>query len=231
MLVILLAALFLYIAASCSKSEPSGKAQYVGDAVDLGLSVKWASHNVGALSPEAEGGLYGWSDITGSRRTQANIKLFFTNEGVTSVTWSSTFYGGITPPSNICASDSDLARHSWGGSWRLPTKAEMQELIDRCTWESITTVNSKPCVKVTGPNGNYILLPAAGYRPNETSKELSGSASCYWTGDRTPKSDQEEWKFVCAQYATAWCLRATASGPQLRPEVRSFGLSIRPVCD
>ncbi len=217
--------------ASCSSNEPSGKAKHVADAVDLGLSVKWASHNVGALEAESTGGLYGWSDCTGSRRTQANIELYYTNDGMTFVKWGSTLYGGITPPSNICASDSDIARYSWGGTWRLPTKKEMHELIDKCTWSEITTINSKPCVKVTGPNGKYIILPVAGYRSNETSVGLRGTNLCYWTGERCSAADQESWKIKSGQLSTAWSLNVSKQERQMEPQVRSFGLSVRPVCD
>ena len=217
------------MAVSCGNDEPNYKEQRVGKAIDLGLSVKWSSQNVGALEASAEGGLYGWSDYTGSRRTQTNIAVSYKADS-TFVVWNSTFYGGKTPPANICATDSDIAYYSWGTTWRLPTKAEMQELIDRCTWESVT-MNSQQCMKVTGPNGNSIVLPAAGYRSNETSREQRNTALCYWTGERASAAEQKEWKIGSSQLSTAWCLSTAGGKPQLKPEVRCFGLSVRPVCN
>ena len=63
----------------------------------------------------------------------------------------------------------DVARAKWGGSWRMPTKDELQELIDRCTW-TWTTYKGVDGYKVTGPNGNSIFLPAA-----------DGSYGKYWS--------------------------------------------------
>jgi hypothetical protein len=79
--------------------------------------VKWASCNVGASNPEEYGGYYGWADPTGTK-TSTNVDD----------------YPSANPPSNISGTEYDIARAKWGGNWRLPTKAEVQELIDSCTW-------------------------------------------------------------------------------------------------
>lgn len=73
--------------------------------IDLGLSVKWASWNVGASSPEDYGGLYGWADPTGNNTSTNN-----------------TDYPNNNPPSNICGTNYDIAHIKWGENWRLPTK-------------------------------------------------------------------------------------------------------------
>jgi hypothetical protein len=135
----------------------------VGDAVDLGLSVKWASYNVGATKPEEYGGYYGWADPTGTK-TLGNLDD----------------YPSANPPSNISGTEYDIARAKWGGSWRLPTKAEEQELIDSCTW-TLTTQNGVNGMKVVGKNGNSIFLPAAGLRTG-TSMFYVGTDGWYWSG-------------------------------------------------
>ena len=73
----------------------------------------------------------------------------------------------------------DVARAKWGGSWRLPTEDEFQELVDRCTW-TWTTYEGVNGYKVTGPNGNSIFLPAAGWRYG-TSLYSKGAYGSYWS--------------------------------------------------
>ena len=114
--------------------------------VDLGLSVKWATCNIGANKPEEYGDYFAWGETS--------AKFSYKNDN------SKTYYrsmGDIKGDSSY-----DAATANWGGNWRMPTKAEMQELRDRCNWEWITQ-NGVNGYKVTGPNGNSIFLPAAGY--------------------------------------------------------------------
>ena len=129
------------------------------DWVDLGLpsGLKWATCNVGADSPEDYGNYYAWGEKT--------RKIEYTNDnsltyGLTKTQLQSQGYidgsGNLTP-------SHDAARANWGGSWRLPTKAELEELENKCTW-TWTTQNGVKGYKVTGPNGNHIFLPAAGNR-------------------------------------------------------------------
>ena len=213
--------------ASCGDDDPTGgcKGSVVGQAVDLGLSVKWASHNVGALEAGAVGGLYGWSDYTGSRHSQDNIEVRFTTD-------STLYDGGSNPPKNIGASDSDIARLQGGGKWRLPSRQEVQELIDNCQWQE-TVVGGQACVKVTGRNGNSIVLPMAGYSPYAGSKEQTGSALYYWSGTCASRAEQKEWKIDGNTQCAAWSLvmHSGYTKPQLEASVRCFGLSVRPVTE
>lgn len=136
----------------------------VADAVDLGLSVKWASWNVGASQIADYGGLYGMGDPTGL--------LTSTNE--------SDYY--FVDGESICGTSYDLAHVKWGGNWRLPTSTELKELRDKCTWTAKVT---KDCVLgsvATGPNGNNIFFPYAGYRTSTTIYERDDHTSI-WTGN------------------------------------------------
>ena len=122
--------------------------------VDLGLSVKWATCNVGASSPSDYGDYYAWGEIsTKSKYKETNSSAYRVS------------MGDISGDSRY-----DTSRANRGGTWRLPTKAEIQELIDNCTWQWTTQDGHKGC-KVTGPNGSSIFLPAAGLR--------GGSSLCY----------------------------------------------------
>ena len=132
--------------------------------VDLGLSVKWATCNVGATSPEDYGNYYAWGETTTkSSYTRDNSKTYYVKMG--DIAGNSSY---------------DAARANWGGNWRMPTKAEMQELIDKCNW-TWTTQNGVKCYKVTSKtNGNSIFLPAAGYRFG-SSLYYAGSDGYYWS--------------------------------------------------
>ena len=131
--------------------------------VDLGLSVYWAGWNVGASSPEGYGDYYAWGET--------NAKSSYTKDN------SSTY--GKSMGSIAGNSTYDVARAKWGGSWRLPTEDEFQELVDRCTW-TWTTYEGVNGYKVTGPNGNSIFLPAAGWRYG-TSLSRKGAGGYYWS--------------------------------------------------
>lgn len=142
-----------------------------GDAVDLGLSVCWADRNIGASAPHEAGGLFGWADPTG-QETSADV---MSPGGA----WDSPLYGGPNPPANISGTSLDIARIQWHMQWRLPTEAEISELVNECDW-TWTTSNGVPGYQVTGPNGNSIFLPVTGYRfGNEV---FDAGFGYYWSG-------------------------------------------------
>lgn len=134
------------------------------DWVDLGLSVKWATCNVGATSPEGYGNYYAWGNTTPA-----------TNNAYT-IGNSSTYgkqVGDISGNAQY-----DAARYNWGGTWRMPTMSEYTELYS-CKWQW-TTQTGVNGYKITGPNGNHIFMPAAGYRYSFNANYV-GSEGWYWT--------------------------------------------------
>lgn len=112
--------------------------------VDLGLSVDWASYNIGAMSVDDYGGMYGWGDSTGEK-TSTNINDYPNNN----------------PPIDISGTMYDIAHVKWGDGWRMPTLAEIMELRNKCSGEWVS-MNGICGYKIIGPSGNYIFLPAAG---------------------------------------------------------------------
>ena len=131
--------------------------------VDLGLSVKWATCNVGANEPHEYGNYYAWGETTTKNEyTSENSRTYGKN--MSDISGNATY---------------DAARANWGGTWRMPTKAEMEELENKCawTWSSQSGVNG---YKVTGPNGNSIFLPAAGYCRG-SSRYYVGEGGRYWS--------------------------------------------------
>ena len=137
------------------------------DYVDLGLSVKWATCNVGASSPTGYGDYYAWGETS--------TKSEYTKE-------NSRTYNNSNYNFNICGNSSyDVARYKWGSPWRLPSASEIKELVDNCAWEW-TTMKGVNGYKVTSKrNSNYIFLPAAGLRDG-SSLNYRGSHGYYWSG-------------------------------------------------
>lgn len=127
--------------------------------VDLGLpsGTLWATCNVGANSPEEYGSYYAWGETEEKEEYSTSTSLTY---GLSESELQSR--GIIGENGNLTASY-DTATANWGGSWRMPTLDEMEELLNNCTWTQ-TTQNGVNGMQVTGPNGNSIFLPTAGSR-------------------------------------------------------------------
>ena len=139
----------------------------VYEAIDLGLSVKWASFNVGASSPEAYGGYYAWGETDEKESYYESDYLYYKNGSY------------INIGSDISGTQYDVAHVKWGGDWRMPTTDEQDELRNKCDWEW-TTQNGVKGYRITGPNGNSIFLPAAGCR-NGAYINSRGYYGHYWS--------------------------------------------------
>ena len=139
--------------------------------VDLGLSVMWATCNVGADSPEEKGSYFAWGEIAPkSSYTEANSLTY--KKKMEDIAGNSEY---------------DAATANWGGGWRMPTLAEMEELLNDCAWVW-TTQDGVNGVSVMGSNGNSIFLPAAGYR-TKTSTYGVGADGDYWSSTPAESSD------------------------------------------
>ena len=142
-----------------------------GDAVDLGLSVKWANRNIGASSPENYGYDFYWGGIVPCEDYyyQADWHDFSLSTLMNQ--------GYIDEDYNLCPSY-DAASQLWGGKWRMPTSAECQELLDKCEWKK-TTKNGLSVYLVTGPNSNVIFMPDT-YYWTATASSVSCSYRLDW---------------------------------------------------
>ncbi|MBP3553469.1 MAG: hypothetical protein J6K05_09955 [Bacteroidaceae bacterium] len=148
------------------------------EAVDLGLSVKWATCNVGASKPEDYGGYYAWGETT--TKSYYSWKTYKWCNGTDGImTKYCTDEGdGTVDNRTVLTSSDDVATVKWGKKWRMPTGGEMKELVEYCTW-TWTTQNGVEGMKVTGSNGNSIFLPAAGYRGGTALHDRG--YGCYWS--------------------------------------------------
>lgn len=179
-----------------------------GQMVDLGLSVKWAGWNVGASRPEEYGGYYAWGELHEKSDYDWETYQYYDQENDEYI-----FIGN-----NISGTQYDVARVKWGGSWRMPTLAECKELINKCTW-TWTTYNGVEGQKVTGPNGNSIFLPFAGYRGG-TSVGSQGSDGRYWSGT-----------LYEGDSGYAYCLYFNDGHVYWNGDSRTIGRSVRPVSE
>ena len=179
------------------------------NAVDLGLSVLWADCNVGGDSELPIGGLYGWADPTGTV-TSLNVEDY--------VPLLKYLSGQI--PTNISGTEYDIAIAKWGQGWRIPSKEDWKELIEKCKWtkEKAFHVNG---YRVEGPNGNSIFLPNTGLRFGE--KISNTDAGYYWTSEMA----QNDRLCACYYYFDGEKHNDIVS---TRNYVYS-GRAVRPVCD
>ena len=163
--------------------------------VDLGLSVKWAKCNVGA-EKETDAGLYfTWGETTGY--TASQVGQVGTDK---QFSWSDYKYGNSSDLTKYNQSDvktvlestDDAASQIMGGDWRMPTKAEFQELIDKTTkeWTQVNGVNG---YKFTSKiNGNSIFIPASGYC-NDGSVYNVGYGGYVWSSSLRTSNPYDAW--------------------------------------
>ncbi|MBO5706256.1 MAG: DUF1566 domain-containing protein [Bacteroidaceae bacterium] len=188
-------------------------------AVDLGLpsGTLWADRNVGADSPEAYGDYFAWGETT-PKDYYYWSKYKWCKGSYTSLTkyCIGSSYGTVDNKTTLDLED-DAAYVNMGEEWRMPTIDEQFELQNKCTW-TWTTQNGTKGYKVTGPNGNYIFLPAAGDR---YYSELygAGSRGYYWSSSLSDRSPDNAWSldFYSSNHGTYDC------------DDRYYGRSVRAV--
>lgn len=149
----------------------------IGNAIDLGLSVKWSDHNLGASSPEGYGGYYSWGETTEKETYNWDTCLWGRMKE------EELFEKGVIDSEGNLTSAYDAASVNWGGTWRMPTMKEATELLEKCTWEWVI-YNDVRCLKGIGPNGNCIYFPtAASYVCGEGGYRYDEEGDCIdvWT--------------------------------------------------
>ena len=214
---------------SGSSTEPSDTVTHPA-AVDLGLSVKWASCNIGASSPLELGSVFAWGEVEEKDTfTRENYKwyddsiqfynkycpdetlLITTVEGYSRI--PSPYYDG----KNLLEPEDDVATVKWGGNWRMPTNKELEELRTQCTLKLIfSSANEVAGFKIIGPNGNSIIIP---YHKDPAHGHCyywmnSGAVSDYNIAKGTIYFDEERKRIWRANAYARW-----------------RGLPVRPVCE
>jgi len=158
------------------------------EAVDLGLSVKWASMNVGATKPTGFGTYFAWGETTA--KAYYSWGTYAWSKGDSQML---TKYSNTDRRTLLAASD-DAARACWGGQWRMPTVSEYEELVNpaNCTWEW-TTQDGVNGYKVTGKKtGKSIFLPVTGFRFYD-GIQFRGIYGVYWTSSLYSANPNKAW--------------------------------------
>ena len=214
--------------------------------VNLGLSVKWASFNLGASKPEEYGDYYAWGETEPyyseghSQDSPCSSWRSRTNPAISGYNWSSykwcngsetsltkyntiSEYGSTVDNKMVLEADDeaddDVAHVKLGDSWRMPTDAEWTELRNNCTW-TWTTQNGIKGYKVTSKKyGASIFLPAAGYRDG-TDLGTIGSDGSYWSSSL----DTDGPSYACGVYFNSGNVYRDRSN-------RYYGQSVRPVSE
>lgn len=200
--------------ATLNTSLPHEQLDFNGHAyVDLGLSVKWATCNVGAATPFDAGSYFAWGET--------EVKKYYGSRN--SKTLGKRRLNGRTL-ADISSRDSlDVAREKWGNLWRMPTMHEMEELVNNCTWVYQATNDGRAFYLVMGPKpGSQIIIPLTGsfygYGPYEVNEK-----GFYWTSTADYRS--------ATLFNYAYYLYLSDDRINISTDERDIGRTIRPVTD
>ena len=198
--------------------------------VDLGLSVKWATCNVGASSPIEHGNTFSWGEtIEGKNHNWESYKYSRDESSYITKYCDNETIGVVDRKTKLELSD-DAANLKWGPNWRIPTKIEFEELMNKCSWKK-EKIDEVEGFRVVGKNGNSIFLPFNGFITHE--KKLDGhnvlinrkihvaenGSGYYWTSSLDVNNPKMAWGFV---------INPNTQGMNIYE--RYCGLYIRPVC-
>ena len=190
--------------------------------VDLGLSVKWATCNVGATKPEEYGDYFAWGETQPKETYNWSTYKWCNGSYDTQTKYCTMSYCGTVDGKTVLETADDAATAIWGGAWRMPTKAEQDELRNNCTWEW-TSENGVNGYRVTSNKEGYtdksIFLPAAGFRDDSSLYEAGGDGY-YWSCSLNTFEPNG-----------AYILHFNASSMDYWGNYgRTYGRSVRPVC-
>ena len=192
------------------------------EAVDLGLSVKWATFNVGAIKPEEYGDYFAWGETKPKSDYNLSTYIWCNDDIVSHTKYVIDSQWGTVDNKIVLDAEDDAAKANWGGNWRMPTDSEWRELMRTCT---STWTNNYQGTEVAGrivtsnQSNNSIFIPAAGFKCN-TPIYSTGPSCAYWSSSlSTDRSDD------------AWSIRLASVGVNMSNSSRYYGLSVRPVYD
>lgn len=184
--------------------------------VDLGLSVKWATANVGESMPEKAGDYFAWGETSPKAKYDWSTYLWcnYSNGALDCLTKYNTQsdLGAVDKLTTLSLAD-DAANHNWGGDWRMPTAKEIAELLTQCDWEATATGYEV----ISKLNGKSIFLSAGGCMRDEDIFS-PGEYGYYWSNSLV-ESDAKK----------AYLLNFNAKKPYDSSIDRSIGCFVRPV--
>ena len=198
------------------------------EAVDLGLSVKWANANMGAYSPEQFGEYYAWGEVeTKSCYSWPTYKWCKGTNNTLTKYCCDDKYGILDRKTWWLDKDDDAAHIKLGGTWHIPNRENWSELRHDCIWRW-TNINGVYGFQVKSKIPRFtdksIFLPAAGCREDERCEE-KGIRGFYWSSSLYLYCTPHHLPFV------ALCAIVERTGMRLITDYRMYGYSVRPVCE
>ncbi len=204
------------------------------DYVDLGLpsGLKWATCNVGTTKPEEYGNYYAWGEVEPKEvYSWSTYKFMDSNinawngvtkytfaDGQTSGVWYDSEGNFIGDNKTVLDPEDDAASVNMGGTWRMPTKEEIAELIDECTWTWTDDYNGTGVagrIVTSKSNDNAIFLPAAGFRLN-SDLYYAGSYGFYWSSSLITDYSDYAYYLYFNSGSVSWDNRSRFYGQSVR---------------
>lgn len=175
--------------------------------VDLGLpsGTLWATYNVGATKPEEYGDYFAWGETEPKEVYDWSTYKYAKASGagdLDSVTKYNFGGPGIIDSLSVLLPEDDAATANWGDEWRMPTIDEQRELVEKCTysWEEVNGVYG---AKFTGPNGNSVFFPAAGYRDG-SDVSFVGYYGLYWSSSLDEENEDDARYLIFNEKLADW---------------------------
>ena len=156
------------------------------EAVDLGLSVKWANMNVGAKKASGFGTYFAWGETKSKDYYSWNTYAWSKGDSQFLTKYSNTDRRSQLAPVD------DAAHVNLGGGWRMPTVDEFEELINNCTWEWTTQDGVNGYNVTSKKTGNSIFLPITGFR-YYADTQFRSIMGVYWTSSLYTGNPNKAW--------------------------------------
>lgn len=195
--------------------------------VDLGLSVKWATSNLGASKPEESGKFFSWGEVKTKDSYNIDTYIWCKGDNTSYTKYCLSKENGTVDNKSVLESGDDAATAELGGNWRMPTKAEFDELIKNCTWTESLSEDKSVAVYIikSKTNNNSIILPMTGHYEKNVHKSYDLKSEemeyMYWTNEL--KSGQTVQGGVFYADPGWW------EDPQTKGFARYYGCAVRPV--
>jgi hypothetical protein len=187
--------------------------------VDLGLSVKWATFNVGATKPEEYGDYYAWGETETKNDYSWSTYKWSDETGNILIKYNTSIYFGTVDNKHVLDAEDDVAHVKWGGKWRMPTQSEQEELYYWCTWT---------CTEQNGVNGYLVTSKKKGY----TDRSIFLPANGYLDGTEAKQQGEEGYFLSSTLEMTHYIhfLNFDSFNPHFGIRTRDYGVGVRPVC-
>lgn len=191
--------------------------------VDLGLSVKWATCNIGAITPEGYGDYFAWGETEPKSEYDWKTYIYCMGSEKTLTKYCNNpdyGYNAFTDDRHTLEPNDDAAHVNWGGEWRMPTASEMNELVNNCSWvwTQINGVNGQ--LGTSKINGITIFLPAGGECYSASLIFDMGKIGHYWQSNLNTTYYPNTANFLYLNKDDPWVWNSS----------RYVGYSIRAVC-